>query len=374
MKETNDSNRKRAWGRRIWQKRVIICVVIVLLSAMVLTVWMREPRFYTVTVLPTYEGHVFQPCAMNDHGLIVGFIRYVDEDNCQVGLWNPQHGIRELGVISGMTFPLSINDKGQIAGTIVGPDNITHAFFWDPNTGMTELNAPEQVGSTMAYSMDNDGRVVGQIQFQEGFPQACVWQCGHSVYDFNLLEEQRSFGQKINDSGQVFGLIADGQEPKPCLWEFSDANSMAATLLPGPNAHYCDLNGQGYVLGCKMRLAEGTNYAMLWRRDEGLTWLFPLRDLNAKIHDLNDANQVLYSETWHSNLENWIPKLFPSRKRSFLWDPKHGSVVIDKGLGLERGDFLAVTDLNNNGCIIGVVRSKSGEIKRSILLEPISKR
>jgi hypothetical protein len=40
----------------------------------------------------------------------------------------------------------------------------------------------------------------------------------------------------------------------------------------------------------------------------------------------------------------------------------------------ERDEYFGIHDMNNRGCILGTVSSKSGEVRRAVLLEPIPKR
>ncbi len=113
---------------------------------------------------------------------------------------------------------------------------------------------------------------------------------------------------------------------------------------------------------------------MLWRKDREPVWLFPLADFDAHVALLNDANQVVYCETHRSSLAKWFPRWFPSSRRMFLWDPVRGSISFDRCVKLGGRDYFAVCDLNNKGCLVGVVQSSQGVHTSPVLLEPIAKK
>lgn len=356
--------------------RAVLCVVGLIGGVAVLLLANREPSLYRVVTLPTCGDRFFEPYAMNDCGQIVGVVEATGGGR-YIALWDREQGVRELGIA--FDGPVSINNRGQIAGTTTDPNLVSKAFLWDPQTGLTQRGQP----LCCAMAINNRGQVVGQCSSFTSpakVPQACIWEGASVMRDCNLLSARgRSVAHHINDHGQILGLFGEGVESQSCLWDLADPNLTECIPLPGDGAAYSGLNNAGYVLGEMLRPAEGSDvwpekYAVLWHKDRDWIWLFPLGDLNTHAFWVNDANQVVYWETHRSVLTNWFPRWFPPRSRFFLWDPMRGRVSLDAPLRLERNDQLSVRDLNNDGCIVGVVSFAGGTRKRAVLLEPIARK
>ncbi|MEN6426719.1 MAG: hypothetical protein ABFE13_15275 [Phycisphaerales bacterium] len=332
----------------------------------------EQCHLYSVLTLPSYGGEPFSPCAMNDHGQIVGVVATAGGGH-SVALWDRQQGIRELRIVA-CDGSYGINNCGQVAGITVDPNGGTRAFLWDPQTGLTLLG---QRGSR-ACAINNRGQVVGDSGMEPGPPHAVLWEGAHGMRDLNPPDAQASMAECLNDSGQILGRF--GVDGGLCLWDPANPNFTDWMSLPGEGgACNHELNNGGYVLGEEFRLADGKSgwpqrYAMLWHKDRDPVWLFPLADLNAHVAFLNDANQVVYCESHRPALARWFPRWFPPRESSFLWDPTRGRIPLDGYLRLGRTDRFGTSDLNNGGCIVGVVSSDGGVKKRTVLLEPIEKR
>jgi hypothetical protein len=307
---------------------------------------------------------------MNDHGHVVGLVADGQGGYC-VGLWDRERGIRRLNLPS--DGPLAINNSGQVAGAMVDPNGSTCAFLWDPQAGLTQFGRWE-VKDSFAIAISNSGQVVGSYQSESGWPCAYVWDRTNGVRLLGAPGARGSRAQRINDSGRIIGFCDEGGLLRPCTWDIGDINVVEEMPALGRNIAYADLNNGGYALADKIRLRENRKYALLFHRKRGLTWLFPLRDLNAVAYHVNDANQVVYSETQHSSFENWSPRHFPPRQRSLLWDPNRGDVPLDRYVRHGKKDRLFIQDLNNHGAMIAVVRSDQDVLKRAVLMEPVPKR
>lgn len=336
---------------------------------LVLRTYLR-PALYTLTVLPSHGGEPFRPYEMNDRGQIVGLVADGRGGYC-VALWDSEHGTQELDIAS--DGPPAINNSGQVAGIMVDPNGSTCAFLWDPQAGLTQFGRWE-VKDSFAVAINDGGQVVGSYQSESGWPRAYVWDRANGVRLLDVPGARGSRALCINDAGRITGFCDEGGKLRPCYWDLADTNVVEAMPELGRHAAYADLNNHGFALGDKIRLRENRKYALLFHRERGLTWLFPLRDLNAVAYHVNDVNQVVYSETQRSSLEHWSPRLFAPRQRTLLWDPKRGDVPLDRYARLGRKERFFILDLNNHGCLIGVVRSGQGALKRSVLLEPIPER
>jgi hypothetical protein len=58
----------------------------------------------------------------------------------------------------------------------------------------------------------------------------------------------------------------------------------------------------------------------------------------------------------------------------YLWDPKHGKVVLNDQVPRKLGKLVRVEAINNRGCIVGVILVKGSGQYAGVLLEPIPER
>lgn len=334
----------------------------------------RHERLYTVTVLPTLGGRATLPCAINDHGQIVGLAQTPDGKS-HIFLWDRVNGMKDLGPTD--ETELDINNAGQIAGTTQDPNGNRVAFLWDPNDGRQLLGT---LGgkTSVAWDLNNHGQVVGFSETADGMLHAFIWDKAHGMRQLGTLGRLGGNAHAINDTGQVIGftemLNADpGSRPQPCFWDSTDA----AEALPLPNSYDypggAGLNNGGYVLGRMFHWEKLRYWTYLWRKDTGHKWLFELEHPVGP-RFLNDTNQVLYGEKHYSPFWRFSSKLFPPYSQYYLWDPKRGRISLDVCVSSRTGELLSVKGLNNKGCIIGVIRSKSGAYTQAVLLEPSPER
>jgi len=90
---------------------------------------------------PYYNGH--------------GFLRHKDGRLVAVDM----PGARDSGTL-GATFPLGLNNKGEVVGEYVGTDNNFHGFLLSKGV-YTTLDPPDSEGFSQAYDISEEGVVVG---------------------------------------------------------------------------------------------------------------------------------------------------------------------------------------------------------------------
>jgi probable HAF family extracellular repeat protein len=130
-------------------------------------------------------------------------------------LWDPVTGMRDLGTLGGPNSSGSgVNDNGQVTGWgIVG--TVTYAFLWDPVTGMRDLGT---LGGILSFSsgINASGQVTGFSETADGLGHAFLWD-GMSMFDLNdLIDPGLGWtlidGRGINDTGQITGAgVIGGQ-------------------------------------------------------------------------------------------------------------------------------------------------------------------
>ena len=353
---------------------MISLAVALVVAGFLVFVQFRHEKLYKVTVLPSLGGRITRPCAINDHGQIAGLAEAVG-GGYHLFLWNREKGMQDLGPTS--ESALDINNAGQIAGTMEDPNGNVRAFLWDPKDGkqmLGTLGGPDSI----AWALNNRGQVVGASSPAMGVPRAFIWDKTSGMRDIGPHGGRGSGAVAINDAGQVLGFLeADtiSRQPKPCFWDLAHGTNTSGIPLPSSDDYPggSDINNSGYVVGRKYHWDKDEYYVYIWRKDAGLEWLFPLEHSAGPLV-LNDANQVLYSEKYYSWFE-WLSKRFFSPyTRRYLWDPKRGRILLDGHVPRRMGELTMVQDLNNKGCIVGVIRSKVMAYHLTVLLEPIPDR
>lgn len=136
----------------------------------------------TITDLHNLGGAAWNtPMAINERGQIVGFSDLPGDENganpnFHAFLWTKDHGIQDLGTLSGdaISEALGINNQGQIVGVSYGA-GFTHprAFLWQ-NGAMTDLNNAVAGDSPLYLQVGQDINDFGEIVGQGCVPGACL--------------------------------------------------------------------------------------------------------------------------------------------------------------------------------------------------------
>jgi probable HAF family extracellular repeat protein len=355
------------------RRRLLTWGFLGIVAGLALLVWrLSAPApWYRMTVFENITGGAIDPRALNDRGQVVGTMTVSGE--CHLFLWERAGGTRDLGPASGREC--AINDAGQILATMIDPSGNLHTCLRDPNGTIQLLGIPGE-----ATALNNRGQVVGSFWTRvDDTPReerhAFLWDRVTGLRDLGALGKTHSEALAVNDAGQVFGFCQSNSYPEeprePCYWNPADPTAAAGIRLP--NRTYTGLTNHGYIVG-KEYFRDSAPYIVLWRDYTGLKKLFP-HDSADDVFRLqlfvNDANQVVCVGEHHSPWERYSRRLFPVRATHFLWDPQRGKIPLDRyvtGLG-----SFEVRDLNNNGCILGVVHAEDGS-SAAVLLEPIPER
>ena len=175
--------------------------------------------------------------AINDYGQVVGYDQNEGGFLWTPNAPNDTNGnvvrIGDLGPNTRVDKPRAINNAGQIAGSVNVYDVLAncfcdHAFLWTPTRPngpsgtMVDLGvlsvSPDVLNSSYAYSINSSGQVVGVSTTSTGANHAFLWDREHGMCDLNTLLAPNSGWELfeawgINDHGQIAasGSFTTGQ-------------------------------------------------------------------------------------------------------------------------------------------------------------------
>ena len=163
------------------------------------------------------------------------------------------------------TQALGINDAGQIVGSYMGPDHLTHGFLW-AHGKFTSIDYPGAAG-TVARGINAAGAIVGTYTDTPdcgrcyGQTHSFLWSAGTFT---TLPEAPRSMpgttqAYSINRSGQIVGNYTD-----PCLcreFGFVWSGGVFTTIVdPGFSSTVArGINDSGQIVGYGQQVWEGAD-------------------------------------------------------------------------------------------------------------------
>ena len=351
---------------------ILFCAALLVVGILIVTLRPKRQVLYKVTYLPSLGGEFTLPCSINDKGQIAGFSE-VSRGNYHLFLWDREKGLQDLGpVVNKAVF---INNAGQIAATMQDPNGHHRAFIWDPNHGRRILptleGKPEAVhdmntrGKTeTVHDINNHGQVVGASKTASGILHACVWNSATEIHDLTPSSKEHTRAWSINDAGQVV-VFAKGP---PLLVDVNEGAT--STYQPIPVRGLIEINSNDYVAGM-VQAGSGKFDVVIWHPGSGLKKLVQLNANASSYLNINDINQVLVTKGRQPKFRIFGRTLFSTGVKHYLHDPKLGWLSLNKYVDSGPHENLCLTDLNNKGCIVGVIQSRKDSQSRGVLLEPI---
>jgi probable HAF family extracellular repeat protein len=178
--------------------------------------------------LPTLAGdHVGGAYFITDTGIIVGSSGSCGTFNGNAfANFQPLHAIvwrdgqtMDIGNLGGTgqgmgNLAVAANNRGEVVGASdLAGNNVSHAFKWTKEAGMTDLGTLPGDGDSFAININEAGRIVGLSQDADFNIRAATWQDG-VVSDLNDLIPGDSplyllLASAIDSRGQIVGLAAD---------------------------------------------------------------------------------------------------------------------------------------------------------------------
>lgn len=345
------------------KKLILICLVLILLIASIVTFTFR-PRnqgLYKVTILPTLGGDFTWPQSINDKGQVAGCSKTASGKS-HLFLWDKENGMQDIGPV--LRGNISINNTCQIAANFTDPNGNHRSFIYDPNIGRTIL--PTFGGKrSYAYSINDNRQVVGNAETSSGEDHAFIWDAINGIQDLTPKNSKHAIALSINNKSQItvvsinpgiFGLLVTINKEK------------TISYISIPKGFEKTINNNGYIVGHVPNEKRKFDFA-LWHQDFGQRTLFQF-DPDSSSYNINDHNQIIISEGQKRfGFLNNILK--PPPNKNYLIDPNLGMISLDGYVPVGRHENLVLTDINNDGCIIGAIQSTEDSKSVGVLFEPI---
>lgn len=342
------------------------CLLFVGMLASTPVAMLAGPAFavpaYTLTDLGTLGGHAVGDMPdsfgadINNKGQVTG-ASVTASGFMHAFRWDPATGMQDLGTPGENSIGRGINENGHVTGS----RGDGGAFLWDPATGLQDLGT---LGGSQAsgHRINAKGQVTGTSQIAPGSFQthAFLWDAVGGMQDLGTLGGTNSIGLGINSRGQVTGMDdSEGVPPRTFLWDpvigIRDLGNLGGSNI---SSFGNDINDSGQVTGAST-IDVGLR-AFLWDPATGMQDLGTLGGFNSHGAGINAFGQVTGWSTTATGGGG-----------AFVWDPVTGmqdlNRMIPPGSGWILGQGLAI---NDTGQITG--SGSFGGVERGFLLTPVA--
>ncbi len=294
-----------------------------------------------------------------------------------------QYSITPLGTLGGNeSSPTDINDNGEIVGSSLTAQNISHAFYSSVINGervIADLSSSQNNNNSIAKAINNNGQVVGSFQVSGEVPLSLpsdTTYISHAfianridnawvMRDLNREGDVASSAEDINDSAQITGYlyaaVSDGRiKSKPFFADKIDNDWSITNLYPevtGRGSEGVNINNSGQLAVQRSLLRPVRLEGLSVVNDNGAWQVSNLGTLGGSmaVTGINDSNQMSgYSRSGESG----------SRSHTVIANKtENGWTLTDLGQVNDQSTF--GQDINNAGVVIGF--SKDAEIKSAFI-------
>ena len=236
------------------------------------------------------------------------------------------------------TYPVAINESGQVVGRSRTAGHVFHAFQWTDGT-LVDLGTFADGQQSYASGINDHDEVVGYVtDFSGPTPvfKAFLWRSG-ALMDLG----DRAVIQGINNLHEMTGSVQDSTlVRRATLWR--NGNPIDLGLLEGGEG--VALNESSQIALGMVDLTSGVQFARFWENGT-VTPVDPIDETgNPQCRAINNKGQVVgHAPTVDGN-------------RAFLWDKG-----VISSLGTLGGESSHARALNDVGMVVGQAVNASGD-------------
>jgi probable HAF family extracellular repeat protein len=240
----------------------------------------------------------------------------------------------------GEAFPLSINNRGEVAGWIFTEPGTYNAFLWTQRKGLLNLGTFGEENAVAAF-INNRGQVLVDAYSYNGRPEVSekrvfLWRPKPRAISLPTLSDGPYYdAQAMNDFDHIVGLHTNISIYGTGFFWSLDKGLVEIETLGGEQASWAsDINNKDEVVGISS-ITGGGAHAFLWTLDNGITDLGTLGGVYSEASAINDLGQVVGFSEITPNMVDY---------EGFLWKTDEGMISL--------GNFYP-WDINNVGQIVG---------------------
>jgi len=275
----------------------------------------------------------------------------------------PLFTLTDLGTLGGDYSGASgINNLGQVVGGAGTADGGSHAFLWDPESGIQDLGTvPSRSSTSWAADISDQGQVAGYGSVPEIGGQksnALRWSDGiiERLGDLGALFPYAccSWGYGINDSGDVVGETSTrhgSQNRRAFLYTGGEMQELPSLNPAGSISEARDINNAGDIVGTSYTGSNFVRHAFLYSggsiSDLGALGVNRFGSDYSYAYGMNDKGQVVGVSS--------IPGA-EMHKSAFIWDSVNGMQSLG---GLGGGSSVAYA-VNEAGWVVGTAPTTEG--------------
>jgi uncharacterized membrane protein len=293
-------------------------------------------RLVEAVDLGTFGGVQTSPAAINNRGVIVGYVRNALGNSYDAFIWTSRRGYERLTDTPEGAFARGINDRGDVVGDqticVEEPNRScsTIGFMWNRRSGMRDL------GSFLPTAINNRREMAGHCG-ETG--TACVMR-GTTVTPLPSTALS-SNGLSINARGDVVGYSTEDIDWGPWKALLWPRQGGVIDLGDGSEGFAYDINDRGTIAGRRIVQsvdengeAVSDNFARIWTKNGAI------EPGAGNLAVAINAQGWVVVNTWGGH--------------AYVWNPRTGTRVTLKS-SLRHATY--AIDINDRGDVVGLAET-----------------
>jgi len=368
-----------------------VCLFSFLLILLIFTLtWPVEKRDvrYTIRKLSVPYFDSTSASSINDHGQVLGNVRWAGVSGNRVYIWEPGGTAREIMLdVKGRPWGKKIGDRGHVFGEVNDATGTSYQIVWSATDGMRKITS-RIGGKCEGEDMNDLGQVAGSCRPSNTTRTTVVWSITGEMEVLDLAPG--SFAQAINNHGRVFGwnlkgLFISGPDETNYYEDLKEPSLLT------------DMNDQELVVGVSFDIVgnECKNFrASIWSPTDGYRVLAQLEGFQTHARAINNAGQIVGTAAPpEDSRPHWLLKFLIDQSREltnqdpvyrFGWQGSRAILWEDGNLNdlnfliAEDPGWMSLCearDINNKGQIVGIAIHRDTQVGNmtGFVLTPIEK-